>query len=69
MIFRRETNAVEEWLAMNDDGSFTYHVERSGWPMMRGGLQPVDQRMTAEEARERWPSCAGAIDAALAARR
>lgn len=69
MIFRRETNAEEEWLEMNDDGSFTHHTEKSGWPMMRKGLRPVDKRMTAQEAKKKWPSYAEQIDAGLASRK
>jgi hypothetical protein len=66
IIWQHETNAREEWLQVNDDGSLTHHGENSGWPLMRQGLKPVDRRMTAEEAKAKWPSFAAKIDQALA---
>ena len=63
-IFRHETNSMEEWLQVNDDGTVTYHVEASGWPMMRGGLNPRERTMSAEEAIAEWPAYAQAIRAA-----
>lgn len=63
-IFRKESNSVEEWLVVNDDGSLTYHFESSGWAM-KGGLHPVDKSITPTAAKERWPAYASAIDSAL----
>lgn len=65
-IFHCETNAYEEWLLIEDDGTATYHVENSDWPMMRaGGVNCRERKMTAAQAKSRWPNRADMIDAAL----
>jgi hypothetical protein len=50
-IFRHETNAREEWLDVNDDETVTYHVENSGWPMMKAGIGGRDRQLTIEAAK------------------
>lgn len=65
-IFHRETNAKETELVVNDDGTVTYHTERSGWPMMRKGIGGRDRQMSADQAKAEWPSYADDIDKALA---
>jgi hypothetical protein len=64
-IFHHESNAQEESLIVNDDGSVTHEVENSGWVMVRGGLNRRSQEMTAAAAKDKWKSYAGAIDEAL----
>ena len=41
-------------------------MENAGWSMSRRGLEKGDLIMTSEEAKNRWPSYAADIDAALA---
>jgi hypothetical protein len=65
-IFHSETNAHEEWLVVEDDGTATYHIENSGWPMMRAGVNARERPMSASKAKAEWPSYAADIDAALA---
>lgn len=64
-IFHTESNSSEEWLLVNDDGTLTYHIENSGWPMARAGLQPREKNMSADAAKVRWPSYADKIDGAV----
>jgi hypothetical protein len=64
-IFRYETNAREEWLDVNDDETVTYHIENSGWPMMKAGIGGSDKTFTIEEAKKKWSAHAAAIDKAL----
>ncbi len=65
-IFHTESGGTETSLQVNDDGTVTFHKENSGRVMRRKGLQPRDQKMTAEEAKPRWSSYAEKIDEALA---
>ena len=65
VIFSSESGATETWLVVNDDGSVTFVTENSGWRMARRGMERKESSMTAEEAKERWPSYAEKIDAAL----
>lgn len=64
-IFHKESNSSEEWLHVNDDGTLSYHIENSGWPMGRVGLLPRVKIMSAEAAKGRWPFYADKIDEAL----
>jgi hypothetical protein len=64
-IFHRETNAHEEWLDVEDDGSLTYHIENSGWPALKAGVCARETTLTAAEAKVRWPSYGPSIDAAV----
>ena len=64
-IFHTESNSVEVWLLVNDDGTVTYHIENSGWSMARSGPLPREENMTAQAAKVRWSSYADKIDAAL----
>jgi hypothetical protein len=64
-IFRYETNAHEEWLDVNSDETVTYHIENSGWPMMKAGIGGRDKTFTIEEAKEKWSAHGAAIDKAL----
>ncbi len=63
-VYRRETNAKEEWIEMNDDGSVTHHVENSGWNIVRKGAQPNQTKYTLDEAKAKWPSLSRELDAA-----
>lgn len=65
-IFHTESGSTETWLEVNEDLTVTYHTEKSGWPMMRGGLNPNDTHYTVAEARSKWSSYAKAIDEAVA---
>jgi hypothetical protein len=65
-IFHTENGATETWLQVNDDLTVTYHTEKSGWPMMRAGLQPRDTQYTVAAAKKEWSSYAKDIDAAVA---
>lgn len=65
-IFHTESGATEKWLQVNEDETATYHVEKTGWPMMRGGTKPQDTHYTVEEAKSEWKSYANDIDAAVA---
>ncbi len=65
-IFHAESGSTETWLEVNDDESVTYHTEKTGWPMVRGGINPKDSHYTAEEAKAKWTSYAKDIDAAIA---
>ncbi len=64
-IFHRENNSAEERLCVNDDGTVTYYVENSGWPLIGSGVQSRERILTSLEAKERWPSYAESIDLAL----
>lgn len=64
-IFHRESNSVEEWLCVNDDGTVTYHIENSGWTMIESGVQSRESTFTSLEAKDRWPAYAEFIDLAL----
>jgi hypothetical protein len=64
-IFRHETNAREEWLEVNDDETVSYHIENSGWPMMKAGIGGRDRQLTIEAAKLEWPSYAEDFDKAL----
>jgi hypothetical protein len=64
-VFHRETNANEEWLELNDDESVTYHIENSGWPMMKAGISARETELTMDAAKLKWPNLADAIDKAL----
>lgn len=65
-IFHHETNAREEWLDVDDDVTVTYHIENSGWPMMKAGIGEREKIFTAKQAKAEWPSYAEAIDKAVA---
>ncbi len=65
-ILPRETNANEEWLEVNDDETVTYHIENSGWPMMKGGIVARETQFTMEAAKLKWPSYVKDFDKALA---
>jgi hypothetical protein len=64
-IFQYETNAREEWLDVNDDDTVTYHIENTGWPMMKAGIGGRDMTFTIGEANTKWTAHAVAIDKAL----
>jgi hypothetical protein len=65
-IFHRENNSCEEWLIVNDDGTVTYEVENSGWVAAKGSVDNRQNKMTADEAKAKFPSHAEKIDLALA---
>jgi hypothetical protein len=65
-IFRTQRNATESWLAVNDDGTVTYHVENLGTRRRRDGLDERVRTMSASEAKARWPSYSQSIDLAVA---
>lgn len=50
---------------VNDDGTVTYRSEDARWHIWRRGSEGSRVTMTADVARERWPSYAKTIDAAL----
>lgn len=64
-IFHHETNAHEEWLEVNEDETVTYHIENSGWPMMKSGINDRETSMTAAEAKAKWPAYCQEIDTAV----
>jgi hypothetical protein len=64
-IHHRENNSSEIWIIVNDDGTVTYEIENSGWAA-QGGVNNRRQSMTADEAKEKFPSHAENIDLALA---
>ena len=64
-IFHHETNAHEEWLSVENDGSLTYHIENSGWLELEVGSCARETTLTAPQAKERWPSYAATIDTAM----
>jgi hypothetical protein len=64
VIFSCCTSTRDESLWMEDDGSFVHHSENDGWAMARQGLLPSEHKMTAAEAKERWPQYAARIDEA-----
>jgi hypothetical protein len=64
-IFHRETNAHEEWFDVNDDETVTYHVENSGWPMMKAGIAGRDRTVTMAAAKKEWPNHADAFEKAI----
>ena len=55
-IFSTENGARETWLFVNDDGSVSYVTENAGWSMARRGIERNESSMTAEQAKEGWPS-------------
>jgi hypothetical protein len=65
IIYRRETNAREEWIAVNDDETVTHHIENSGWPMMKAGIGGRDRTMTTAAAKKEWPNHVEAFKKAL----
>ena len=65
-LCNRESGATEKWLQVNEDETVTYHTEKTGWPMMRGGIKPQDTHYTVEEAKLKWTSYAKDIDVAIA---
>jgi hypothetical protein len=65
-IYYRETSVKEEWIDVNDDGSVTHVTENSGWAVERKGIDRRTRKMTADEAKEKWPEHADKIDEAIA---
>ena len=66
-IFYHQNNAREEWLDINDDGGATYTCENDGYRFMRRwGPERKEQKMTADEAKRRFPGHSKEIDLALA---
>ena len=64
-IFRTETNARETSLIVDDDETVTYHIENSGWPMMKSGINERRRQLSVNQAIAEWPSYANDIAKAL----
>ena len=64
--FHSESGATEKWLQVNEDETVTYHVEKTGWSMMRSGFKPQETHYSVEDAKSKWTSYAKDIDAAVA---
>ena len=67
VIFSKETSSSAEWLAVNDDGSLTHHVENRGWSAVRDGAKPRERALTVAAALRRWPEHAQDIAQAVEA--
>ena len=65
-IFRTQRNSRESWLAVNDAGTVTFHVENFGTRQRRDGLDERVRTMSASEAKARWPCYSQSIDLAVA---
>ena len=65
-IFRTQRNLRESWLAVNEDGTVTYHLRNFGSRLMREGAEERNRSMTAREAKLRWPFYSRSIDLAIA---
>jgi len=65
-IFRTQRNLRESWLAVNDDGTATYHLRNFGSRLMREGPEERNRTMSAGEAKLRWPFHSKSIDFAVA---
>ncbi len=65
-IFRTQRNLRESWLAVNEDGTATYHLRNFGSRLMREGPEERNRSMTAHEAKLRWPFFSKSIDLAVA---
>ncbi len=65
-IFRTQRNLRESWLAVNEDGTATYHLRNFGSRLMRDGAQERVRSMSAREAKIRWPYYSKSIDLAVA---
>ena len=66
VIFSKETSSSAEWLAVNDDGSLTHHVENRGWSAVRDGAKPRERTLSVAAAKRRWPEHAQDIEKVLA---
>jgi hypothetical protein len=64
-IFRTQKNLRESWLAVNDDGTVSYHLQNFGSRLMRDGAEEKDGTMSANEAKSRWPLYSRSIDFAV----
>ncbi len=65
-IFYHQNNTREEWLDINDDGGATYIYENDCYRFVRRGPEREEQKMTADEAKRRFPGHSKEIDLALA---
>ena len=65
-IFRTQRNLRESWLAVNEDGTATYHLRNFGSRLMRDGPEERVRSMSAREAKIRWPYYSKSIDLAVA---
>jgi hypothetical protein len=65
-IFRVQRNLRESWLAVNDDGTVTYHLRNFGSRLIRDGAEERSRSMSAAEAKLRWPLYAKSIELAVA---
>jgi len=63
LIFRKRSNVQDQSLHMNDDKTFTYAREPEGWAI--GREKDIEETMSAEDAKKRWPQYAAEIDEAL----
>ena len=65
-IFDHDGSTCERSLVVNDDGTLTYFETASGWAMTRRKApKDVQQVLTADAAKARWPEHAARIDEAL----
>lgn len=65
-IFRTQRNLRESWLAVNDDGTVSYHLRNFGSRLMRDGAEERSRTMSASEAKSRWSFYSKSIDLAVA---
>ena len=67
IVFSRETSGSQEWLAVNDDGTLTHHIENCGWLALRNGAKLRERPVSVPAAKRRWPELAQQIEALVAA--
>jgi hypothetical protein len=59
LIFKKEGRKAEEWLELHLNGELIYTVEEYG-----SGLA-VNETLSVQEAKKRWPDCIPKIDQSL----
>ncbi len=63
-VLRRHKAGIDEWLQLNDSGSFT--CTTSSPEIRRGGSEWTTEVLTERQARGRFPEFKSEIDSALA---
>ena len=65
-VLRRQQGWTDEWLQLNDNGSFT--CTTSNPEIRRGGSEWKTEVLTEQQVRGRFPESGGDIDSAIAKR-
>ena len=65
-VFLSGNGNTDEYLELEEDGTFTHHIENAEWKMRRKGLGArTGGKFSADQAKAKWPSQAAAIDRAI----